>query len=108
MIKGMEDEKKIISDDWIGRSQSIVEGKIRVPGFWVKKGMIYSQDFTQILHYTVVDFTLYRYTVDALVMQGVRGESSKPLKKCAASRIKNESEMKNVCKAKKEKSWTVH
>jgi len=33
MIKGMEDEKKIISDDWIGRSQSIVEGKIRVPGF---------------------------------------------------------------------------
>lgn len=24
MIKGMEDEKKIISDDWIGRSQSIV------------------------------------------------------------------------------------
>ena len=53
---------------------------------------------------TVVDFTLHRYTVDALVMQGVRGESSKPLKKCAASRIKNESEMKNVCKAKKEKS----
>ena len=44
------------------------------------------------------------HTVDALVMQGVRGESSKPLKKCAASRIKNESEMKNVCKAKKEKS----
>jgi len=37
-------------------------------------------------------------------MQGVRGESSKPLKKCVASRIKNESEMKNVCKAKKEKS----
>ena len=58
----------------------------------------------QILHYTVVDFTLHRYTVDALVMQGVRGESSKPLKKCVASRIKNESEMKNVCKAKKEKS----
>jgi len=54
--------------------------------------------------YIVVDFTLHRYTVDALVMQGVRGESSKPLKKCAASRIKNESEMKNVCKAKKEKS----
>jgi len=51
-----------------------------------------------------VDFTLHRYTVDALVMQGVRGESSKPLKKCAAYRIKNESEMKNVCKAKKEKS----
>ena len=62
------------------------------------------RDFTQILHYTVVDFTLHRYTVDALVMQGVRGESSKPLKKCAASRIKNESEMKNVCKAEKEKS----
>jgi hypothetical protein len=35
---------------------------------------------------------------------GGAGESSKPLKKCAASRIKNESEMKNVCKAKKEKS----
>ena len=32
------------------------------------------RDFTQILHYTVVDFTLHRYTVDALVMQGVRGE----------------------------------
>ena len=80
MIKGKEDEKKIISDDWIGRSQSIVEGKIRVPGFWVKRGMIYSQNFTQILQYTVVDFTLHRYTVVALVMQGVRAKAPNPRK----------------------------
>lgn len=35
---------------------------------------------------------------------GGAGRKFQAPEKCAASRIKNESEMKNVCKAKKEKS----
>lgn len=44
--------------------------------------MIYSQDFTQILQYTVVDFTLHRYTVAALVMQGGAGQKRQTPEKC--------------------------